>query len=74
MAIEIPDINFFYAAPVIVTLVTAMLLMFIDLFAPQFVKKWAAWIALIGLGVALFFTINAWFYPGATFTPQGGTP
>ena len=74
MTFEIPDINFFYAAPVIVTLVTAMLLMFIDLFAPQFVKKWAAWIALIGLGVALFFTINAWFYPGATFTPQGGTP
>jgi NADH-quinone oxidoreductase subunit N len=74
MAFEIPDINFFYAAPVIVASVTAMLLMFIDLFAPRFVKKWAPWLTLLGLGIALFFSINAWFYPGATFTPPGGTP
>ena len=74
MAFEIPEINLFVAAPVIVVCVTAMLLMFIDLFAPAFTKKWAAWISLFGLGAALAFTISAWFNPGATFTPQGGTP
>ena len=74
MAFEAPEINFFVAAPVIVVSVTAMLLMLVELFAPAFVKKWAAWISLIGLGVALIFTISAWFNPGATFTPQGGTP
>jgi NADH-quinone oxidoreductase subunit N len=74
MAFEIPEINFLVAAPVIVVSVTAMLLMFIELFAPKFIKKWAAWISLIGLAITLIFTIWAWFNPGATFTPQGGTP
>jgi NADH-quinone oxidoreductase subunit N len=74
MAFEIPDINLFYAMPMIAVSVTAMLLMFIDLFAPDFVKRYAPWISIIGLGVAAVFTINAWFYPGVTFTPQGGTP
>ncbi len=74
MAFEIPEINLFVAAPVMVVTVTSMLLMFAELFAPQFIKKWAAWISLIGLGIALIYTISAWFNPGATFTPQGGTP
>lgn len=74
MSFEIPEINLFIAAPVIIASSTAMLMMFIDLFAPKFVKKWAAWITLIGLGVALAFTISAWFNPGATFTPVGGMP
>lgn len=74
MAFEIPEINFFVAAPVIIVAAAAMLLMLIELFAPKFIKKWAAWISLIGLGLALSFTISAWFNPGATFTPQGGTP
>ena len=74
MAFEIPTINLYFAAPVIIVAVTAMLLMFTDLFAPQFTRKWAAWISLIGLGAALVYAISAWFYPGATFIPQGGVP
>jgi NADH-quinone oxidoreductase subunit N len=74
MAFEIPTINLYYAAPVIIVSVTGMLLMLIDLFSPQFTKQWAPWISLIGLGAALAYAISAWFYPGATFTPQGGVP
>jgi NADH-quinone oxidoreductase subunit N len=74
MAFEIPEINLFVAAPVIIVSVTAMLLMFVELFAPAFIKKWAAWISLIGLGTALAYTVSAWFNPGATFTPQSGMP
>ncbi|MFL7839789.1 MAG: NADH-quinone oxidoreductase subunit N [Candidatus Promineifilaceae bacterium] len=74
MAFEIPEINFFVVAPVIIAASTAMLLMLVELFAPNFIKKWAAWISFLGLGIALIFSISAWFNPGATFTPLGGPP
>ena len=51
-----PEINYILAAPFIVVAVTGMLLMFLELFVPAFVKRWAAWIAMLGL--ALSFILN----------------
>jgi NADH-quinone oxidoreductase subunit N len=60
--------------PVITAAVTGMLLMLLDLFSNRFVKKWAPWITLFGLGFALAQSIALWNHPGATFTPVGGQP
>ncbi len=72
MSFEIPSINFVFAAPVITVAVTGMVIMLLDLIAPQFVKRWVAWIAALGLILALVQTISVWSRPGSTFTPAGG--
>ena len=67
-----PEINLALVAPLITVAGTAMLLMFLELFIPKFVKKWAAWIAFIGLVLTLVQTIMLWTRPGATFTTDNG--
>ena len=74
MEFQPPEINYALVAPLITVAGTAMLLMLLELFIPKFIKKWAAWIAFIGLALALVQTIILWAAPGATFTPPGGTP
>ena len=74
MEFQIPEINFIWVAPVVTVAVTGMLLMFLELFVLKFVKKWAAWITLIGLGFALVQTVAVWSQPGATFITAGGSP
>ncbi len=69
-----PEIDFVLIAALITVAGTAMLLMLLELFVPKFVKKWAAWIAFIGLGLALIQTVMIWDQTGATFIPEGGTP
>lgn len=74
MEFQAPEINFIFVSPVVTIAVTGMLLMFLELFVPKFIKKWAAWIALIGLALALVQTVTMWTRPGATFTRVGGSP
>ncbi|UCC52811.1 MAG: NADH-quinone oxidoreductase subunit N, partial [Anaerolineaceae bacterium] len=69
-----PGINLVLAAPVIVVAITGMFLMFLELFVPGFVKRWSAWIALIGLAIALLLTVRQWGQPGATFVSPDGSP
>ena len=74
MAFNPPEIDFVLTAGLITVAGTAMLLMLLELFVPKFVKRRAAWIAFIGLGLAFIQTVMIWTQPGATFTPEGGTP
>ncbi len=69
-----PEINYILAAPFMVVAATGMLLMFLELFVPAFVKRWAAWIAMLGLALSIFLTVGLWGQPGATFSPVNGTP
>ncbi len=73
MEFQPPEINLVLAAPVIVVAVTGMLLMLLELFVPAFVKRWAAWIAIIGLALSLILTVGLWGQPGATFTSADGS-
>ena len=73
MEFQPPEINLILAAPVIVVAATGMLLMFLELFVPAFVKRWAAWIAIIGLAISLILTVGLWGQPGATFTSADGS-
>ena len=74
MAFQAPEINYVLMGPVITVAVTGMLLMLLELFSSSFVKKWAPWLTLFGLGFALAQSIALWNNPGATFTPVGGEP
>ncbi len=74
MEFQPPSINLILAAPLIVVAGTGMLLMLLEIFVPTFVKRWSAWIALIGLAVALILTIDAWGHPDATFISAAGSP
>jgi len=74
MEFQPPGINLILAAPLIIVAVSGILLMFLELFVPTFVKKWAAWISLLGLALALIATIGAWGNPGGTFSPANGSP
>ncbi len=74
MPFQAPEINYVLMGPVIIVALTGMLLMLLELFSSSFVKKWAPWITLIGLGFALVQSFALWNHPGATFTPTGGQP
>lgn len=74
MEFQPPGINLVLAAPLIIVAVTGMLLMFLELFVPAFVKRWAPLISLIGLVLSLIMTAGAWGNTGATFTPANGPP
>ena len=74
MEFQPPGINLVLAAPVIVVAVTGMFLMLLELFVARFVKKWSAWMALLGLAIALLLTVRQWGQPGATFVSADGSP
>ena len=74
MDFQPPEVNFVLVAPLIIVAATGMLLMFLELFVAAFVKRWAAWISLVGLALALIITLGAWGNPGATFTASSGSP
>ena len=74
MEFQPPGINFVLAAPVIIVAITGMFLMLLELFVPGFVKKWAAWIAFVGLALSLVLTVRLWGQPGGTFTAADGSP
>jgi NADH-quinone oxidoreductase subunit N len=74
MEFQPPGINLVVTAPLIIVAVSGMLLMFLELFVENFVKKWSALISLIGLALAFIVTVGAWGNPAETFTPAGGSP
>ena len=72
-----PGINLVLAAPVIVVAITGMFLMFLELFVPGFVKRWSAWIALIGLAIVttaakrqFLLPKNPWNFPDKSQWPK----
>ncbi|MDV7390993.1 hypothetical protein RZS08_06565, partial [Arthrospira platensis SPKY1] len=74
MEFQVPAINLLLTLPVLLVAGTGLLLMLLDLFAAELVKKWAPWISIAGLAAALVQTLGLWGYKGGTFTPVGGLP
>lgn len=74
MEFQVPTINLLVALPVIILAATAMLMMLLELFVPDFVQRWAPWISLGGLTVAFIQVVGSWGYVGGTFTLLGGAP
>jgi NADH-quinone oxidoreductase subunit N len=74
MEFEAPAFNLLLILPVLIIMVSAMVLMIIDLILPPDKKKWIAWLTLVGIALAFVQTVGLWDYSGGTFTPEGGTP
>jgi NADH-quinone oxidoreductase subunit N len=74
MEFQAPAINLLLTLPLLLVAGTGLLLMLLDLFAAELVKKWAPWISIAGLGLALVQTLGLWGYTGGTFMPAGGQP
>ena len=74
MEFEIPTFNLILISPVLIIMVSAMVLMLVDLVLPQDKKRWIAWLSLVGIALAFVQTVALWDYSGGTFTPVGGTP
>ncbi len=60
MEISIPTFNFLVIAPEIVVLVTALLVMVVDLFLPREQKDRLAWLSLVGVLVAAGLSFFIW--------------
>jgi NADH-quinone oxidoreductase subunit N len=60
MEIPIPSLNLLVIAPEIVVLVTALLVMVVDLFLPKAHKSRLAWLALVGVVVAAGLSYYIW--------------
>ncbi|MBI4674204.1 MAG: NADH-quinone oxidoreductase subunit N [Chloroflexi bacterium] len=56
MPFTYPEINLTPLLPALIPAVTAMLIMLADALLPGKNKSWLAWLALLGLGVAAFYT------------------
>lgn len=70
-----PSINLLIISPLLIVMGTGVLAMILDLFTADDKKNWAAWLAVIGLLVALGQSINLWNCQDCgTFTPVGGEP
>lgn len=69
-----PTINLLVVAPVLIVAGAGILAMVIDLFTPDNKRSWAAWLAVIGLLLALVQSIGLWDCNCATFIPQNGEP
>ncbi len=74
MEFQIPAIDFVIVAPLVTVIATGLLLMIIDLFSNDFVKKWAPLITMLGLVLAFIQVVSVWNRPGATFSPVSGGP
>lgn len=66
MEIAIPSLNFLIIAPEIVVLVTAFLVMVVDLFLPRQQKSRLAWLSLVGVLMAAGLSYYTWDGSNAT--------
>lgn len=57
MPFTITEINLTPLLPAIIPAVTAMVVMLADVLLPGKNKSWLAWLALLGLGIAAYFTV-----------------
>ncbi len=74
MGFEAPSLNLLIILPVIIVMAAGMLIMFLEFFISAEKKQWAAWVAAVGLALALVQTIGLWGFDGGTLQPVGGEP
>lgn len=60
MPFVVPAIDLLPLFPAIIPIVVAMFIMLADALTPGENKRWLAWVALLGVGLALFTTANMW--------------
>lgn len=57
MQFTIPEINLLPLLPAIIPALTAIVVMLADVLLPGKNKNWLAWLGLVGLGIAVYFTV-----------------
>jgi NADH-quinone oxidoreductase subunit N len=74
MEFQVPEIDYFLLAPVIIVALWGIVLMFADLLVGDNERKVTGWLSLGGLVPALLITLAQWNNYGSTFTAPGGHP
>jgi NADH-quinone oxidoreductase subunit N len=75
MEFQLPAINLVVIGAPSIVAITSIVLMLLDLLVDsERLRRWAPWLTIIGLALALVLAVRQWNGNGSTFIPKGGVP